>query len=184
MKRFYIALVLNIIITTVSYSQTDSVKSAKYCSTRYTPRFGLGYQKYGYFELGICRQLSIYTYPNTAGYYSGLYLSNEFIINKSKIICGPKIGYENMRAGNIAWMIGFEMTQYFDNKSQNFVLTPRVFLPLTRQCTPLLFFSYGYNFCTTSDFRDLIGRHKFSIIFNLNFKDHRNINNLLNRKKH
>lgn len=171
MKKLFIVIIVNILFGLDIYCQTDS---NFYSNIKFVPRFSVGYQRSGYFEFGICRQSC--GYNRKGGGCSDFYLTNEFIVNNSNIIYGPKIGYEVMVAGNIAILFGFEMVQYFNKSHQNFVMTPRVFLPLTKNCTPLLFLSYGYNFYTTEYFHDLIGRHKFSLIFNFNFEDHRNVN--------
>ncbi len=175
MRRLFIIIIVIVVFGSNIYSQTDS---SIYSNTRYVPRFSIGYQGYGYFELGICRQYC--GYNKNGGGCSDFYLTNEFILNNSNVIWGPKIGYELMIAGNIAILLGFDAVQYFDRSHQNFVMTPRIFLPLTKNCTPLIFFSYGYNIYTTEYFHDLIGKHKFSLIFNMNFKDHKNVNRIYN----
>ena len=182
-RKIFWVITLLIISECLVYCQTDSSRFDNYHNKRFIPRLGFGYEKYGYFEFGFIRQYLSYDYDKVRkcyeGLYFGSYIANELIINNSRLIFGPKVGVEgNIYGGSWGGPLGLEFTNYMNSTKSNFTITPRIFIPLSKRGVPFLMFSYGYNIFTTNDFRDLIGKHRFSLILNLNFKDYHNINAL------
>lgn len=168
---------------------SDTLVSFNHNRTYYVPRLSVSYQKNLLLEAGICRQWSFRknSYSKTIGYdrkgavaYFGTYLSGEAILNKGDFIPGVKLGAELAFVGGASTgiILGLEATNYLYQSNQYLGLTPKIIIPLTKNLTPLAFLSYGYCFNDFNSFSSILGNHRFSIIVNLCFKEHKQINKM------
>lgn len=169
--------------------ENDTSVTLSYFRTYYVPRVGLSYQKSPLLELGICRQWSARgdKYSKTVGYYGkdfagyfGTYLSVEAVLQPNNIIYGIKLGAETVLVGgaSLGIILGLETTDYIYQAKHYLCLTPKIVVPLTLECTPLGFFSYGYCVNDFNLLSDAIGNHRFSLILNFCFKEHKQINRM------
>lgn len=123
-------------------------------------RAGGGLQNSFYAELGLA--LHECNYGCTGFFSNAFYGSLEWIPSRNRDIYGVKIGYEiNAYLLNL----GLETKYQTDFKEKDVVLTPKIGLGLYGD----LNIFYGYNISiNNSPFRETIGQHQLSIIFNIN----------------
>ncbi len=134
-------------------------------------RVGLGVQRSLYAEIGFARQESYKSKTRCAFGDTpphGFYTSIEWTAKTQNYndVFGLKAGYEESIMG-LAYALEGKYLTNFDNK--DFVITPKIGLG-----TRYWFVFYGYNISTNSYPFENVGRHQFSIVFNLNkdsFKD-------------
>ena len=129
-------------------------------------RVGLGAQRGFYSEIGFSRHKSNKS-PKCGfggdvprGYYSGLEWTAK--TKNYKDVFGIKIGYENL-ASLFATAIEVKYVTNFEQK--DFVITPKIGFgnPDFKW-----YIFYGYNISTNGNPFPNVGRHQFSIVFNLN----------------
>lgn len=183
----FLVFASNCILAQVSSSDTSVI--LKYNKVTYSPRVVLGIERSVFAEFGICRRWSYrfddyskqkgYNPRDAAGYF-GAFISNEIVLSNQEVIFGPKLGFETVLIGgaSLGILFSLEATDYFYRANQYFAITPKFILPLSKQCTPLAFLSYGYNFNSFESLSAIIGNHKFSFILNLCFKEHKKINQM------
>jgi hypothetical protein len=164
MKKLSVSLILEFLVL-YSFGQLDSTKLLK--PTRYNSfRFGIGYEKASFIELGFSRITLV-----DKGLNSGslcYYASGQFGIKNNQAIYGVKAGIES------AWMIimwAIEGKYITNSKLSKFYITPKVGLSLLGFANIL----YGYNFRIGNNNFTNIGQHQVSFVVNLSkklIKDH------------
>lgn len=158
-----------ILICQLTFGQ-DDIKSAL--------RVGLGFQNNFFSEIGYRYKIKPELKPGCAFAYmpNAAYTMIEWTAksNNFDAVYGVKIGYEQM----LSWLLsyGIEAKYQTNFEQKDFVITPKLGFFATQKFS--LF--YGYNISTNGNPFANVGKHQFSLIFNLN-KDtfgKKNLNNL------
>ena len=160
--------------------------SYNYSSIKYAPRVTFGYQKAFYNEVGICREVykrydnyDLNKYGKDGVLYFGTFLTYGNILVKNKSINSIKLGFETILAGgSYGLTFGLDLTDYFYNSNQYLAVTPRFVFPLTKECTPLAFISYGYCINSFNSLSEYVGNHQFMLTLNLFYNEHKRINSI------
>jgi hypothetical protein len=187
-KLLFLFLLISLSSSAQLYTN-DTLVSYNHNRTYYVPRVSVSFQRSLLLEAGICRQWSYRknSYSKTIGYdpkgavaYFGTYLSGEAVVNNRDYIPGVKLGAEMAFVGGASTgiILGLEATNYFYQSNQYLGLTPKIIIPVTKNLTPLAFLSYGYCFNDFNSFSNIIGNHRFSLLVNLCFKEHKQINKM------
>lgn len=100
------------------------------------------------------------------------------ILNKEHDVYAIRTGAEVYLLGNIALYGGIEVSDYFYKGLQYACVTPRLLLPLTRNATPLLMVSYGYNINNFGPLAEFVGNHRVALTSNLCLRKHRMVNRI------
>lgn len=129
-------------------------------------RFGVGSQRNFYSEIGYQYMINqsvkngcIYSYAPSA-----IYSTIEWTTKTQnfKDVYALKVGYEKGLNFILSYAIEAKYQTNFDSK--DFVITPKVGLFATAKFSVF----YGYNISTNGNPFGNVGRHQFSLIFNLN----------------
>ncbi|WP_303312355.1 hypothetical protein [Hymenobacter sp. BT730] len=150
--------------STAGAQTTDSLdwqQARFYAPPKTVWRVGGAFQPKAWLEVGLIRHKVQWQALGVASF--GPYVSTEFRFTKDKFLLGPKVGYS---FGATALGGDISAAYYTDFKRGQVVLTPALGTGLAGFVNLL----YGYNVRFGGDRLAEVGRHRFSVSANLNFR--------------
>jgi hypothetical protein len=162
--RKYILILISFFLIQIVFGQDSTLVKTYQTQTeviKKSLRLGLGVQHNLYSELGFARHKTTTSCTGyfSSGYYSALEWSPKTANYKD--IYALKAGYE---IATMLGSIGLETKYQTNFDTKNFVITPKIGFGLVGD----VFLFYGYAISTNHNPFPNLGRHQFSIVFNLN----------------
>lgn len=142
----------------------DSLKHLQYSWKSLALHTGIGIQQSGYLEMGAA--FVSHEFDRKEGFGNGI-LYSSFEWTPVKNVYGIKVGGE---LGSNLSMLCVELKHQFTDAENDFVISPKIGLGIG-----FANLYYGYNFSTSKYPFEGIGKHQFSIIFNVTPKYFRRV---------
>ncbi len=166
--KYTILLLITMFVTQFNFAQTniDSKIINDSIVTENAVRFGIGIQRSFYSEIGFSRHKSNkapkcgFSGDIPRGYYSALEWTAK--TKNYKDVFAIKAGYENLAS---LFATAIEIKYVTNLEQKDFVITPKIGFG-NPDFKWYLF--YGYNVSTNGNPFPNVGRHQFSVVFNLN----------------
>jgi hypothetical protein len=160
-------LLIILFLPSISFAQTnqDNIKNNTYHWNALALHAGIGIHQSLYYEFGP--SFVRHWFDGKQGFGSTIFYST-FEYTPSDNLYGIKVGGE---LGSNFLMSCLDLKYQFNNTVNDFVITPKIGFGLG-----VVNLYYGYNFSTSKYPFPNIGKHQFSVTFNLTQKYMRNFN--------